>query len=299
MSGAISEPLDKLFLRIFSVGVGVGDLGVASVAGINAGIRVLLSQFQSLDSLELSSPRAIAVLISEAGGGHPRAIQTSAVRVPEGWRIDGEKIWTTFGPLAESFVLLASTGRDGDRNRLGVFWIADAKTQGIECLPIEHMPVIPHIPHSRTILRDVRLPDTALLNDGVNGYESVVRAFRFYEDFAVSAATLGAAVAIGRSVGLPHEEFIPSIAACCAAAIQLGRLPKTGVHESAEAQLWLEALLAGCRGGAERLNEHLQTIAKPHPEAAERFVRDKALTNIAARARRQRTKKALASFAGL
>ena len=52
--------------------------------------------------------------LSEPGAGSDlSALATRAVRDGSGWRIDGRKIWTTHGPIADYCVLFARTGDSG------------------------------------------------------------------------------------------------------------------------------------------------------------------------------------------
>ena len=48
-----------------------------------------------------------------AGRNGPGILKTSAVRDGDSWIINGRKIWTSFGEVADYCYLISRTGRDG------------------------------------------------------------------------------------------------------------------------------------------------------------------------------------------
>lgn len=78
-------------------------------------------------------------LFSEPGAGSDLAsIKTKAVRSEGGWRIHGQKVWTSMGHLADYAILLARTG-DGERHRGLSFFVLPMRQVGVEVRPLRHM----------------------------------------------------------------------------------------------------------------------------------------------------------------
>ena len=68
-----------------------------------------------------------AVAISEPGvGAHPKLLTTRADRVGAGWRLTGEKAWTSNGPIADVIIVLAITSEDAGRKRYSMFLVPRA-----------------------------------------------------------------------------------------------------------------------------------------------------------------------------
>lgn len=67
-------------------------------------------------------------------GSDARAMRTRARRVPEGWRIDGRKIWTSYAPIADWMLLFAVTdGAEGDGGPTGTSaFIVPMSSSGVE-----------------------------------------------------------------------------------------------------------------------------------------------------------------------
>jgi alkylation response protein AidB-like acyl-CoA dehydrogenase len=78
-------------------------------------------------------------LFSEPGAGSDLAsLRTRATRVEGGWRIDGQKIWTSRAQLATHAILLARTG-GGERHRGITFFVLPMDSPGVTVRPLAHM----------------------------------------------------------------------------------------------------------------------------------------------------------------
>ena len=72
-------------------------------------------------------------------GSDLTAIQTSAVRDGDRWKINGQKVWTSFGHLADRCFLLARTSR-GEKKHKGItVFLLDMNQPGVETRPIIQM----------------------------------------------------------------------------------------------------------------------------------------------------------------
>lgn len=73
-----------------------------------------------------------AIGISEPGAGSdPRRMRTRATRTPDGWRLDGSKIWISKADKADFTIVMALTSRqDWDKPRISAF-LVDRDTPGV------------------------------------------------------------------------------------------------------------------------------------------------------------------------
>ncbi|WP_216892254.1 acyl-CoA dehydrogenase family protein [Nocardia alni] len=77
---------------------------------------------------------------SEPGAGSDlAALRLKAVAAEGGWRISGEKIWTSWAQFADRCVLLARTGAAGSAHRGISAFLLDMDTAGIEVSPLRSM----------------------------------------------------------------------------------------------------------------------------------------------------------------
>jgi alkylation response protein AidB-like acyl-CoA dehydrogenase len=76
--------------------------------------------------------------MSEPNAGSDLAsVRTRGVRTAEGWRINGQKIWTTHAHQAHMMIALVRTGSDGQKRHEGLSqFLIDLKTPGLTIRPI-------------------------------------------------------------------------------------------------------------------------------------------------------------------
>jgi alkylation response protein AidB-like acyl-CoA dehydrogenase len=79
-------------------------------------------------------------LFSEPGAGSDlAAIRTRATRVDDGWRITGQKVWTSGGHLSDIGMVLARTGDESGRHRGLTMFIIDMHAPGVDVRPLRQM----------------------------------------------------------------------------------------------------------------------------------------------------------------
>jgi alkylation response protein AidB-like acyl-CoA dehydrogenase len=99
---------------------------------------------------------------SPSRGGLP---STTAVRTPDGWRINGRKSWTTLAPALTYLHLLATAVEDGREPRRANFLLR-ADTPGVRIVETwDNLGMRATASHD-LVLEDVELPAVALVPDG-------------------------------------------------------------------------------------------------------------------------------------
>ncbi|MCW2786643.1 MAG: Isovaleryl-CoA dehydrogenase [Marmoricola sp.] len=125
-------------------------------------------------------------LFSEPESGSDLAsLRTKAVKVEGGWKVTGQKIWTSRAHLASVAILLARTG-GGARHKGITYFLLPMDSDGVTVRPLEHM--LGEAEFNEVFLDDVFIPDDLVLGEVDGGW-------------AVAMATLGherVAIATGR-----------------------------------------------------------------------------------------------------
>ena len=120
-----------------------------------------------------------AIGMSEPQAGSDLAsVRTRATPTASGWRLKGQKIWTTNADHSHYMIALVRTsGAPEDRQRGLSQLLIDLKTPGITIRPIEDLTGDRHF--SEVFFDDVDLPHDALVGSEGSGWEQVTAELAF------------------------------------------------------------------------------------------------------------------------
>jgi acyl-CoA dehydrogenase len=225
-----------------------------------------------------------ALCVTEAEGNSPRSIAATLQPAEGGYRLRGTKTFVTFGTLAKTLLVACREGDrpDGRPNLVVVRIPADRKGIALHELPA--MPFVPEVTHARVELGDVAVAQGERLPG--DGYLEYVKPFRTIEDIHVVGAALGYVVGLARRAG-GSVDLVAELGAGLAALDGIRTSPSLDprVHVLLEGVLrQVKSLLDG-----ERFQALLQSV--PEYERA-RWVRDRALLDVASKARTARFERA-------
>ncbi|MFD7381666.1 acyl-CoA dehydrogenase [Streptomyces anulatus] len=109
-------------------------------------------------------------LFSEPDAGSDlAALRTRAVRTDEGWRITGQKVWTSAARTADHGILLARTDPDAPKHRGLTYFLVDMKnTAGIDIRPLKE--ITGDALFNEVYFDDVLLPADAVVGEVGGGW---------------------------------------------------------------------------------------------------------------------------------
>ena len=125
----------------------------------------------------------------EHAGSDPSRIATTATRIEDGWRIDGEKWFVTYGDVAQVYIVMAKALVDG--GELPTLFLVERGTPGIEV--VDDPPFTHSYPHGHPTLRftGVEVRDDAVIG-GLGGGEDLQRGWFAEERLGIAARGVGA-----------------------------------------------------------------------------------------------------------
>lgn len=136
--------------------------------------------------------KTASVSISEPGvGAHPKQLTTRAEHASNGWRITGEKAWTSNGPIADVLIVLAITSEEAGRKRYSMF-LVPRDTAGLTMTDMSGFHALRPSRHSQVVLNGCLVPADAILGRAGLAYDHMALPFRDVEDAVGTFGTLGA-----------------------------------------------------------------------------------------------------------
>ena len=117
----------------------------------------------------VTGQRAWCQLFSEPGAGSDLAgLGCKAVKDGEEWIINGQKVWTSGGQIADLGMLIARTDPDQPKHQ-GITWFAfDMKQPGVDIRPLREMTG--RALFNEVFLSDARVPDSEIIGGLNNGW---------------------------------------------------------------------------------------------------------------------------------
>jgi alkylation response protein AidB-like acyl-CoA dehydrogenase len=117
----------------------------------------------------VTGAKAWCQLFSEPGAGSDLAgLTTRAVEDGDEWVVNGQKVWTSFGAVADLGMLIARTAPELPKHQ-GITWFAfDMHQPGVEVRPLREMTG--HALFNEVFLSDARVPSSAIIGDRNNGW---------------------------------------------------------------------------------------------------------------------------------
>jgi alkylation response protein AidB-like acyl-CoA dehydrogenase len=147
--------------------------------GITGWVLLTLTQTGTQEQIErwvaptLAEGIVWCQLFSEPGAGSDAAaVQTRAVRVDGGWRVNGQKVWTSGAHLSSFGLATVRTDPDAAKHKGITAMVIDMRAQGVEVRPLRQ--ITGGAEFNEVFFDDVFVPDSDVVGDVNDGW-SVAR----------------------------------------------------------------------------------------------------------------------------
>ncbi|WP_407286310.1 acyl-CoA dehydrogenase [Streptomyces sp. BP-8] len=169
--GLGAGPLRQLAIQqeLAAAGVKISDLGIATWVVPSLIAHGTREQQQRLMLPTLRGELLWCQLFSEPEAGSDLAsLRTRAERVDGGWRVNGQKVWTSAAQWSSHGILLARTNPDAPKHKGLTFFLVDMATPGIEIRPLKE--ITGDALFNEVYFDDVLLPADAVVGEVDNGW---------------------------------------------------------------------------------------------------------------------------------
>ena len=185
-------------------------------------------------------------LFSEPDAGSDLAsLKTRAEKVDGGWRLNGQKVWTSIAHLATTGLCVARTNPRAPKHQGISCFVVDMKAPGVEVRPLRELTG--HPTFNEVFFNDVFLPDNAIIGEVDHGW-SAARTTLANERVSLSGAGTAAFATSARGL------FDLAARSCPEDATVQGQIGELIAHHQAMDLLGLRRVgkaLEGTEPGAE------------------------------------------------
>ena len=146
-----------------------GGLGVL-LAAPTIGVHGTQQQIDLYVREIVTGQKGWCQLFSEPGAGSDLAgLQTRALRDGDEWVVNGQKVWTSGGQVADLGMLIARTDPDAPKHRGISYFAFDMLQPGVDVRPLREMTG--RALFNEVFLTDARVSDTARIGDLNDGWK--------------------------------------------------------------------------------------------------------------------------------
>ena len=201
--GRAAGPAEQLVIdqELAAAGVGRPDLVVGWWAAPTIISHGTPEQIQRFIPATLTGELFWCQLFSEPGAGSDlAALRTKAVKVEGGWRLTGQKVWTSRAHDSHWGVCLARTDAEAPKHKGITYFLVDMAAEGIDIRPLREIT-------GEALFNEVFLDDVFVPDDQVVG--AVNDGWRLAR---TTLANERVAIAGGTALGNPMEELLAALA---------------------------------------------------------------------------------------
>jgi alkylation response protein AidB-like acyl-CoA dehydrogenase len=145
-------------------------------------------------------------------GSDLASLKTKAVPQDGGWRVTGQKVWTTFAHEAKWCMLLARSDPDVPKHKGLTYFILDMEQDGVDVRPLRQ--ITGEAEFNEIFMEDVYVPDENVVGGAGNGWMVGITTL-MHERAGLGAASavalrrdLGELIALVREHGLAEDPMI-------------------------------------------------------------------------------------------
>ncbi|QXW04782.1 MULTISPECIES: acyl-CoA dehydrogenase family protein [Rhodococcus] len=150
-------------------------------------------------------------LFSEPGAGSDLAsLSTRAVRTDTGWRITGQKVWTSGAQFSEWGLLIARSDTEAPKHRGMTAFLVPMDAPGVEVRPIRQMSG--GSTFNEVFLSDVELPDSLRLGEVGDGWNVTLTTLGFERSSSGGIVSAGGnaadLIALAKQLGITDDPLV-------------------------------------------------------------------------------------------
>jgi alkylation response protein AidB-like acyl-CoA dehydrogenase len=139
-------------------------------------------------------------------GSDLASLKTKAVKENGGWKVTGQKVWTTFAHEAKWCMLVARTDQDAPKHKGLTYFICDMEQDAIDVRPLRQ--ITGEAEFNELFFEDAYIPDENLIGGEGNGWMVAITTLMHERAGLGGSAALGLSIALGELIDLAKERGV-------------------------------------------------------------------------------------------
>jgi alkylation response protein AidB-like acyl-CoA dehydrogenase len=190
--GRDAGPIEQLVIEEAFAGVRRPDLGISAWNTLTIAQHGSAEQLERFVRPSLEGAIEFCQLFSEPGAGSDAAaVQTRGVKVDGGWRVSGQKVWTSGAQLCSHGFATVRTNPDAAKHQGISMMVIDLHAEGVEVRPLRQ--ITGHSHFNEVFFDDVFVPEADVVGPVDQGW-TVARSTLGNERISLGGGTDGGMV---------------------------------------------------------------------------------------------------------
>jgi alkylation response protein AidB-like acyl-CoA dehydrogenase len=190
--GRDAGPIEQLVIEEAFAGVRRPDLGISAWNTLTIAQHGSPEQLERFVRPSLEGAIEFCQLFSEPGAGSDAAaVQTRGVKVDGGWRVSGQKVWTSGAHLCSHGFATVRTNPDAAKHQGITMMVIDLRASGVEVRPLRQ--ITGHSHFNEVFFDEVFVPDADVVGPVDQGW-TVARSTLGNERVSIGGGTDGSMV---------------------------------------------------------------------------------------------------------
>jgi alkylation response protein AidB-like acyl-CoA dehydrogenase len=136
-------------------------------------------------------------------GSDLASLKARAVKSNGGWKVTGQKVWTTYAHEAKWCMLLARTDQDAPKHKGITYFILDMEQPGVEVRPLRQ--ITGEAEFNEIFMEEAEVPDENVIGDVGGGWQVAITTLMFERAGLGAAAVMGLRRTLNDLIALVKE----------------------------------------------------------------------------------------------
>jgi alkylation response protein AidB-like acyl-CoA dehydrogenase len=139
-------------------------------------------------------------------GSDLASLKTRAVKSNGGWKVTGQKVWTTYAHEAKYCMLLARTDQDAPKHKGITYFILDMEQPNVDVRPLRQ--ITGEAEFNEIFMEEAEVPDENIIGEPGGGWQVAITTLMFERAGLGAAAVMGLKRSLEDLVELAREKGV-------------------------------------------------------------------------------------------